>query len=582
MATPVKPAPTFLALIFAIACATSVAATTNAPTATAQSIDARIRELGAARHAVREQAADVLRRIGLPAAEALRRAARSNDPEVHTRAREILKDVLLGITPDWPAELADTARGLIGEESADARCATIRTVAERMQTRCIAFLVAAMAREFERDARTALKCLKSFDRASVPWTQVATLIGEPQTRQQAEALALAHELNERPVAALTVMQRHGLNNDARRKLIDQAVKDLKTMHKESRFDELIAAASPYAAAATNEARFLYFQAHGLQHTDGSGDADALRRKALELNPDDEAPHFVCGELLNELGRADWAADEWRRILAIAPTNDVYDMNAWARLGAFHAGAGDYALAADFYEALLEAYTTARERSTGYGLLGADKDTLAAKVRGLRKLAAGRADRPRQDVKLHFEIETQVKGGRDRELDEALAGTDDIVNVNIKPEGIRLLDKDCAGLSYDPAGQTLAVLLNGRPCATRGLALKGATGTVAVASDDCCYIVDVDAATGKIVRRSRFELDYVLKLKSGTDSPPRGARFEVRGKTYDWDAFTRGIPLDWLPDKLGIKLQRTTPGGVKEDTCELPLRDKRFQRLHGNR
>jgi len=255
-----------------------------------------------------------------------------------------------------------------------------------MGTKSVAFLVAAMARTSGHDADTALACFKSLDRATMPWTLVTDLVAEPGTRQQAEVLVMAWEARGEPLAALTAIQQHARDSDRKSRLVDKAVTAMKSMREEGRFEELIATAKLYAAAATNEARFLYLQADALLRTGKDREADALRRRALELNPADEAPHYTCGELLNELGRTGWSADEWRHILAIPPTNDVYDMNAWARLGVIHAKAGDYARAADFYEALLKTYTAARKNSSGYGMIGTDVESLAARVKRLRALA----------------------------------------------------------------------------------------------------------------------------------------------------------------------------------------------------
>jgi len=360
-------------------------ATTNALPESAE-VASCIRDLGDDRYEVREKADGLLRSLGLPAVSALRRAAESRDPEVRARAREILNDVVVGITPEWPDDVAEWARGFPHEESDVRRRATIKAVAEHMGTKSVAFLVTAMGRTAGYDADTALACFKSLDRATMPWTLVTDLVAEPKTRQQAEVLVMAWEARGDPLTALNAVKQHAPDSGRKRELIAEAVKAMKSMREEGRFEELIATAKLYAAAATNEGRFLYLQADALVNTGRDRQADALRRKALELNPADEAPHYTCGELLSELDRPEWSADEWRRILAIPPANGVYDMNAWARLGVIHAKAGDYARAADFYEALLKTYTAARKHSSGYGMIGTDVESLAARVQRLRALA----------------------------------------------------------------------------------------------------------------------------------------------------------------------------------------------------
>jgi hypothetical protein len=65
-------------------------------------IEALIRQLGAEEYAAREKATEELRKIGKPAEEALRRAAESDDAEVQSRARALLKDLEKPAAPEKP------------------------------------------------------------------------------------------------------------------------------------------------------------------------------------------------------------------------------------------------------------------------------------------------------------------------------------------------------------------------------------------------------------------------------------------------------------------------------------------------
>ena len=55
-----------------------------------------VKNLGAERFQVREDATEALRHIGMPAYDLLQKAAENPDPEVHVRATHILEDLRVG------------------------------------------------------------------------------------------------------------------------------------------------------------------------------------------------------------------------------------------------------------------------------------------------------------------------------------------------------------------------------------------------------------------------------------------------------------------------------------------------------
>jgi HEAT repeat protein len=69
-------------------------------------VSKRIQELGHEKYVVREAATKWLWERGMEARAALEKAARDPDPEVASRARQVLGDLSCGIGPDTPADLA--------------------------------------------------------------------------------------------------------------------------------------------------------------------------------------------------------------------------------------------------------------------------------------------------------------------------------------------------------------------------------------------------------------------------------------------------------------------------------------------
>ncbi len=153
-------------------------------------IDLLINDLGAAKYKTREAATMGLRRIGLPALKALERAAKSNDPEVRTRARKILKDVRLGITPEWPAELALLARHYNRLTDLGRRQDALKRIAAKLGAKAVPILIVGLAAPEPAEAESALNCLKRID-SEESARMVVKILTEPKTTFQKQALALA-------------------------------------------------------------------------------------------------------------------------------------------------------------------------------------------------------------------------------------------------------------------------------------------------------------------------------------------------------------------------------------------------------
>jgi hypothetical protein len=73
-----------------------------------QDLKSLVEQLGASNYQDREEATKTLWKMGQLAVEELRSAAKSSDPEIADRAKELLARIELGITPDTPKELVKT------------------------------------------------------------------------------------------------------------------------------------------------------------------------------------------------------------------------------------------------------------------------------------------------------------------------------------------------------------------------------------------------------------------------------------------------------------------------------------------
>jgi tetratricopeptide (TPR) repeat protein len=453
-----------------------------------------VRDLGAGDYATRERASVALRQLGAAALPALEQVEHSADPEVRERAREILADLRLGITPDWPEELATLARGYRQLDAA-ARPDVLQRLAKELKLQAVPFLLAARAGT-ERD--TVDRLLRDMAEAGI------------------QEMRRALKRNE-PAAVL--------------KLAEQ-----------------------YRPLGVTDPRLLYLEAEGLETAGQKAAAEACRQRAANCAPDREEPHYLAAEMLQELRRDQLAAAEWNQILKIPPDGDVYDINAYLRLADLKSKVGQYAGAADLLEKALTLFRKARESGRGgYGLVGGDEKQIEARVRALRQKAKGEDTLP-------VEVRGQVKGDRPR-LDDALKNTVATVAIHVEPHGLRLFDLQEAGLAYDPKTQTLCATLNGQRCSAPVKAALEQPARIAVRQLDCFYIFKVDPQTGQTEKEARFELDYVLRLKA--EALPKGwtdLTVQVNDKAYEWAAAQKGIPFDFLPEKLTVIVRGTDADG----------------------
>jgi tetratricopeptide (TPR) repeat protein len=455
------------------------------------------------------------------------------------RAQELLADLRLGIAPDWPAECQELARGydrLPANERPDA----LRRLHAALGVRGVLFL---LGRLDDREANTAWELLRGLKDTDAP-ARILAACPQPATAGERRAVAWALQMQGKTLAALALAE-----DQTRRELVEQAVRELRALWEKKDHAALAAAAQEYAKLAPVEARFRYLAAEGLEAGGATNRAAELRAEALTLQPDAEAPHYTAGEMLRELKRDALAALEWQRILDIPPAGDVYDVNAWLQLGQLQARRRQFAEAADLFEKALKAI----EGRPGFGLVGASVKEVADQIARWRQLAG-------QD--LLVEVETVVTGGKQAEFDKAFEAGAWVLTLRIEPRDVRLFDLPAASLRYDPATKTIGPFLNGKPCAEPvALALTPQKNRVLARLADCFYLYEVDLTTGAATQKARYELDFKLRVVPGPRLAGwRNLHVTVNGEEQNWARLRTGVVLDHLPATLVVEVTGTDAAG----------------------
>jgi tetratricopeptide (TPR) repeat protein len=545
-------------------------------------IERLVADLSAERYDTREQATESLRRIGRPALEALERAAESDDPEVRTRAREVLEDVRLGITPDWPSEMILLARHYDQLPDQERQQALYR-MGQMLGVRAVPFLVQRLASENPNEARAAIAGLQNI-RDDEAARQTIALIPEPKTVFQTQALAWARARTGAPAETLRLLVTGAPDDSLRNQAIEAGVKSTLAMLRDHKYEEAAKSAGEMAKAADDEARLAYLEAEANMALDKPDAAKALREKALAMNPNDEARHAAPARLLEELGRRRLAAMEWETVLRIPPAGTVYDVNANLSLASIYEASGLFDQAAKAMQTALDQYGKAREArgfdrprglATGQGMamVGGTEDGLKMQILRLTHKAAQFPAGPDAAVEdeidenelcVNIGVSIKVKDGQADDLRRQLADATACVTIDLQPEGLRLFEDVPITLRYDPAKKELVALLSGSPCGkpmTLDLAAAGKEARLAVSSLDRGYLFHVNTATGEMKEIARYEKDYRVSFKPGVRLLAlTNAVVKINGKRYGWDEMQNGITFDYLPRELDVTVEGMTPAG----------------------
>ena len=526
-----------------------------------------VRDLGADPYDVRERATATLRKVGDPARAILEKAAESDDPEIRVRARELLGDVRSGIRPHWPAHTVLLMRHFDRQQEHE-RYQALQQIVAAIGHEAVPFLLQRMAEGNDNEAQWALRFLQQMkdDRA---WREVLQLLPNPANDVQARALAWARGQSGQAIEAIEQLARDQIKKVERDPAVEKGIQDILASLQAGKAKEAVSAADALAKKAPNDARILYLKAEALVVLDQDKDAVALRTRALELNPETEAPHFLAAELLGRLGRRRLAAREWERIVAIMPNDGVYDINAWLSLSAIYAASGLFEQAAQYLDKAQQRYAKLKADDKD-AVIGGTVESLQMEASRLRQQAArfptpGAAAvvDPIPDGELAIEVSIQVKDAETKDLGKALARVATQIHVAVEPPALSLFEDTSAELRYDKGRKQLIVMLGDEPaCEPFPYEAKDKEFQVAAHAGDRTRLFTVNAESGKAEPGESFDKDYTLKLKAGVKLGTfNDVALRINGKAYPWSkAAEDGLAFDRLPDRLDIIMEGTAPSG----------------------
>ncbi len=520
-------------------------------------MDSLIHDLGDESYQVRERATEELGNLSEAEIPLLEKAVESGDPEVRVRARKIVEQLRLGIRPDWPPELVQLVQDYHGLDSS-ARIQALSTLDGALKEKAAPFLISCTASSDEAEAGAALELLRKLmnDHRAVA-ERIVRLLKKPTRNTQRKTLAWALSCMGNTPEALQKLAGVDSKDNIRSELYEQGVKGLIALQKDAQFEKMSEDAGQLADAAPLEARFLYLEAEALVSLGKGNEAKKLRKKALALHPDEEAPHYAAGEMLGEIGRKHLATREWETILNIPPVDEVYDINAHLRLSDILSKNEEFQQAANHLEKAINLSKAQR-----LFMIGADEKTIQERLQSLRQQAAQQKE-PAPDEKdekadLHMNIRFEVKDGKLKEMNDAVKQADRVLNLNVKPLGVRILDLPNTSLHYDAGNKQLLLLLNKQPCENPlPLEIKGRQARIAVHSLDCTYVFEITAASGDVKLIARYEKNYVIQfVPKGLSKDLTQVEATINDQPYDWEDMREGIRFDFLSETLDVKISGT--------------------------
>lgn len=522
-----------------------------------------VRDLGAARYDVRERASQSLRQLGAPAMEALSEAAMSDDPEVSTRAKEILIDLRLGIGPDWPADMVLQVRHY-PELQEHEKYNVMRRLAASLKERAVPFLISRLAEGQGNEPHYASSTLSSLS-SEEACRQIVELLKDPKSPQEKQVLSRAMS---RLAAVGAAPAKEAADGEAKDPA-GPAIAGIIELLRAKKTLEALQQARKAAEQFDKDARPVYLEAEATAVLRRGEEAKQLRAKALAMNDKAEAPHLAAGEMLLSLGRRRQAAEEFQAVLKMSPEGGPGDINALWRLGATYAASGLFSQAAEFYGKASSLLTEAKAADPSVTVTGGDENTIRLQSQQATRMAQSYplpSDTPLEDdyddSQLRVRVSASVMEGAVEDLRKSLQTSQATVSVEIQPEGLRLLELPGFGVAYDPAKKELALTLNGS--AMSGpipLELRGPQAVLAIASGDGLYFYQVETEKRLAQPIGRFRIRYNLTVEAGDEIAGfSNVVVRVNGQRQDWVKLQSGLSLDRLPKTLKIVLEGTRPDG----------------------
>ncbi len=523
----------------------------------ADEVDELIKQLGGDTFQVRETAQQTLWEMGAAALSAVQEASRSADPEIRRRAAELLPLIEAGVRPDWPEALQ---QGVLKFDSLSnaGREEFMADLAKDLEEDAVPFLVAQLGGTSSDQARKLLEGL--METHELEDSLILLLSPQPDNADGAILLAAALKKSGKQDADLIALGLKELPETERKRLLNQGVDLLLLLHDEKKFHLLFDKAVIYREQDPDDTRFMYLEGLGAFHLEDSALAESLFGQARERHPEDEVPHYLAAVMLEKTGHDSLAAQEWIKVLQIAPEGEVYDINAYLHLGRINRNKSDYVRAAQAYENALLLYRKAKAHSGGMGMIGASEEDLTKLIAELRSQAKA-VDLGKNPLQGNMKV--VMKGARTKEMVALAKAADGTLSFTVQPYGLRLIEKAPSNLIFDKEKEELRLTLNGKAFG-EGTAYKWKEekNHILVKTLDMGYIFDLDPETGEGVILEKFELDYRFVITPNeTVRALKDQKLIFNGEPVTWEILAEGIPFDYLPEKIEFTMEGVDGKGM---------------------
>jgi tetratricopeptide (TPR) repeat protein len=531
-----------------------------------------ISQLGADDFQGRIEATKKLKEIGQPAQKQLETALSSTDPEIRMRAKEILKDIKLGIRPSWSEELAKKVRGF-GKLKTDDKQKLVNKLVSLSEKEAMPFLMTLVDKNDSTDSKMGMMALKSFKDKKELTEKVVEIFKdkEPGNKYEAELYAMAGiETRDFEILKRAIRNPH-IPKNIKSDIVKSQKDILEDMLKEKSYEKVIERAAELSESLPDDATILYVQSKALARLKRYEEAGDIAKKALALNPDKEGPHYTAGEYLMKAGNLKLSEMEWNKILEMPPVDGVYDINAYLRLSDIYARQKLYKKALTYLEKGVKKYKAAKEKKgSGMGMVG--EEHLDKKIAALKKKAeehgdVGNQDKPKEKKDyVKFNLNISEKNGKYEEMQKELKTIQGHMAFAVQPYGIGLLKKKIVKMKYDNEKKEFSVTLNNSPCAKpQKFEIKGKNAKIAVFELDTCNIYKVTPETEEVELLKSYDKDYKLRISKGSIIEDwKDMTVKCNGKEHTWEELDKGLPYDYLPEKLNLEITGTTPSGKKEE------------------
>lgn len=516
-----------------------------------------VEQLGASTFAEREAAGLALWNIGASALPQVRQAAESSDPEVRWRAEQLLPVLEGGIRPDWSEDLR---RRLLEVDTLppEGKVALMTEVKNSKGSASLPFLINQLNGEASPTAKTLVMSI--MDDGEGAETVISLLPAQPESVAGAEILAEAYLLSNPDEGGLLSLKLQYLPEHARRKIIEVTVDLLVDLYQAGDYQKMYDLATAYEDVVHQNAPLMYLKGAAAAHLGNTQEASGLCDAALQLNPEEESPHYWAGEVLGRIGQDYLAAREWMKILEIPPRGEVYDINAYNRLGAIYSRKKEYERAANAYSNSLALFRKAKEEGRGMGMIGATEEEIEHIIQDLRLKANGidMGENP-----LEGTLSIVVKGIKDEDVNELKKSLTGEIRFTVQPYGFRLLETAPSTLIFDQEKEKLYLTLNGKAFG-EGVPYEWREegNLILLRTLDMRYVMELDPETreGRILKK--FELDYFFHIKGNKQVHLlKNTKMVLNGEEVSWEELEEGIPMDFLPEKIEFRLEGQNESGA---------------------